>query len=558
MHILVTSLERGFALDEVRPEPQAGGASRSESANIPTVTTPTVTTVPDIVGLAQHVSERERTAPPGDPIRWVWNSQDIVPRLLAHGVRVGRCHDLRLAGRILITAGYLDARFDVADARGGAQPGEGLFDLDAEHPGTPEATRELFEAQLAAIAAADQRKGRRGALSFLVSVESAGALVAAELRAAGMPFSVERHEQVLVEALGARGAAGRPSKLEAAAAAVRATLGEPTLNVDSPKDLLAALRRAGLDVASTSKWELWGKEHPVVDALLHYKRLHRLFTANGWTWRDEWIRGGRFRPDYVPGGVVTGRWATSGGGAMQLPKEIRSAVVADRGWKLIVADAAQLEPRILAAMSGDEAMARAGAQRDMYTAFVDKGVVPDRDSAKVAMLGAMYGATSGQSAVLLPGLERAYPRAMALVASAARSGERGEQVQTWLGRTSPWPPAEFSPRDFGRFTRNFIVQGTAAEWALTWMAGIRQRLARLGDPSGGRAGTVVDAPLEQSPHLAYFLHDEVVVHAPAELAERAAAEVVAAAAEAGRLLFAGSQVTFPVVAHVVDSYGEAK
>lgn len=558
MHILVTSLERGFALDEVRPEPQAGGASRSESANTPTVTTPTVTTVPDIVGLAQHVSERERTAPPGDPIRWVWNSQDIVPRLLAHGVRVGRCHDLRLAGRILITAGYLDARFDVADARGGAQPGEGLFDLDAEHPGTPVATRELFEAQLAAIAAADQQSGRRGALSFLVSVESAGALVAAELRAAGMPFSVERHEQVLVEALGARGAAGRPSKLEAAASAVRATLGEPTLNVDSPKDLLAALRRAGLDVASTSKWELWGKEHPVVDALLHYKRLHRLFTANGWTWRDEWIRGGRFRPDYVPGGVVTGRWATSGGGAMQLPKEVRSAVVADRGWKLIVADAAQLEPRILAAMSGDEAMARAGAQRDMYTAFVDKGVVPDRDSAKVAMLGAMYGATSGQSAVLLPGLERAYPRAMALVASAARSGERGEQVQTWLGRTSPWPPAEFSPRDFGRFTRNFIVQGTAAEWALTWMAGIRQRLARLGDPSGGRAGTVVDAPLEQSPHLAYFLHDEVVVHAPAELAERAAAEVVAAAAEAGRLLFTGSQVTFPVVAHVVDSYGEAK
>ncbi|PPF35276.1 MULTISPECIES: bifunctional 3'-5' exonuclease/DNA polymerase [unclassified Pseudoclavibacter] len=547
MHILVTSLARGFALEDRR------GPADGDEASAPV-------TVPDAIALAQLVSERERSAPPSDPIRWVWNSQDIVPRLLAHGVRVGRCHDLRLAGRILITAGYLDARFDVADARGGSHPGEGLFDLDAENPGTPEATRRLFDAQLAGLEASDQEADRKGALAFLVGVESAGALVAAELRAAGMPFSVERHEGVLVEALGARGTGGRPAKLEAAASAVRAALGEATLNVDSPKDLLAALRRAGLDVASTSKWELVGKSHPVVDALLHYKRLHRLFTANGWTWREEWIHGGRFRPDYVPGGVVTGRWATSGGGAMQLPKEIRSAVVADTGWKLVVADAAQLEPRILAAMSGDEAMARAGAQRDMYAAFVDRGVVPDRDSAKVAMLGAMYGATTGQSAVLLPGLERAFPHAMGLVASAARSGERGQQVQTWLGRTSPWPPAEFSPRDFGRFTRNFIVQGTAAEWALTWMAGIRQRLAALGSGTGDPRGTgsVADAPLERTAHLAYFLHDEVVVHAPAEHAERAAAEVIAAAAEAGRFLFAGSQVTFPVVAHVVDSYGEAK
>lgn len=550
MHILVTSLERGFALEDRRDAgPVSAAAARATAA---------VVVAPDAIALAQLVSERERSAPAGDPIRWVWNSQDIVPQLLAHGVRVGRCHDLRLAGRILITAGYLDASLDVADARGGAHPGDGLFDLDAENPGTPDATRELFEAQLGAFEAADQEGPRKGALAFLVGAESAGALVAAELRAAGMPFSVERHERVLVDVLGPRGAGGRPAKLEAVASAVRAALGEPTLNVDSPKDLLAALRRAGLDVASTSKWELWGKEHPVVEALLHYKRLHRLFTANGWTWRDEWIHGGRFRPDYVPGGVVTGRWATSGGGAMQLPKEIRNAVVADPGWKLIVADAAQLEPRILAAMSGDEAMARAGAQRDMYTAFVDRGVVPDRDSAKVAMLGAMYGATTGQSAVLLPGLERAYPRAMGLVASAARSGERGQQVHTWLGRTSPWPPAEFSPRDFGRFTRNFIVQGTAAEWALTWMAGIRQRLAKLGTVAGGASGAVVDAPLEQTAHLAYFLHDEVAVHAPAEVAERAAAEVVAAAAEAGRLLFSGSQVTFPVVAHVVDSYGEAK
>ena len=72
---------------------------------------------------------------------------------------------------------------------------------------------------------------------------------------------------------------------------------------------------------------------PGVPPLLEYKRLARLHRANGWDWRRHWVAEGRFRPDYVVGGVVTGRWATRGGGALQLPKQIRSAVVADPGWR---------------------------------------------------------------------------------------------------------------------------------------------------------------------------------------------------------------------------------
>ena len=42
---------------------------------------------------------------------------------------------------------------------------------------------------------------------------------------------------------------------------------------------------------------------------------------------------------WVAGGVVTGRWASRGGGALQLPQQIRSAVRAEPGWRLVVADA---------------------------------------------------------------------------------------------------------------------------------------------------------------------------------------------------------------------------
>ena len=55
---------------------------------------------------------------------------------------------------------------------------------------------------------------------------------------------------------------------------------------------------------------------------------------------------------------------------------------ADPGWKLVVADASQLEPRVLAAMSGDGAMAAAGRQADLYQGIVDAGVVETRDEAK--------------------------------------------------------------------------------------------------------------------------------------------------------------------------------
>jgi DNA polymerase-1 len=269
--------------------------------------------------------------------------------------------------------------------------------------------------------------------------------------------------------------------------------------------------------------------------------------------------------------VVTGRWATRGGGALQLPKQVRGAVVADDGWKLVVADAAQLEPRILAALSEDTAMASAGRGKDLYEGIVASKVVETRAQAKVAMLGAMYGATTGEGGRLLPRLARAYPRALGLTETAARAGERGDIVTTRLGRSSPPPGDQWraiqaqaydpsaSPtderrarsqaRDWGRFTRNFIVQGSAAEWALCWMAEIRKSLWLVG---------AADSPLASSPHLVFFLHDEVIVHTPAERAEEVSRIITEAAARAGRLLFGTFPVDFLLTVAIVDSYSEAK
>ncbi|SEH85213.1 MULTISPECIES: bifunctional 3'-5' exonuclease/DNA polymerase [unclassified Leifsonia] len=514
--------------------------------------------------------------------RWVWDDTSAwYPAFLAAGVRVERCVDLRLC-HVILRNSTLTARTRLATAEPGPwdvalQPEleqsptahTALFDLeqpaDALAAGRPSARTELLAQEEAIAASADP-----GRLRLLLAAESAGALIAAELQHAGLPYRADRHDELLTELLGPRPAYGRPAVLEALTRELREHLDAPDLNPDSPPEVLKALQRAGVMAVSTRSWELRKLEHPVIEPLLRYKKLSRLLTANGWAWLDAWIRDGRFRPDYIPGGVVTGRWATRGGGALQLPKQVRSAVVADPGWKLVVADAAQLEPRILTALSGDEAMAAAGRGKDLYEGIVASGAVDERAHAKVAMLGAMYGATTGESGRLMPRLTRAFPAAIRLVEDAARAGERGEKVTSRLGRSSPLPGpawdaaqaaasgpdsteaderrARSQARDWGRFTRNFVVQASAAEWALCWMAELRNRLTAL----------VPGAVLTDAPHLVYFLHDEVIVHTPEQYAEEVVAAVHAAAGKAGRLLFGGFPVEFPVTAAVVDSYADAK
>ncbi|MEJ3403206.1 bifunctional 3'-5' exonuclease/DNA polymerase [Rathayibacter sp. YIM 133350] len=535
-----------------------------------------------VTDLAAFVRAEEHAAGP----RWAWGDTGAwYPDILAGGVRVRRCHDLRLSRAILqrsaltdaVDAGsdtYWDRPLEVPSSRP-----DSLFELEAEHGAAPD-TRGLAECvaelqrQLGMLGAASEQ----GRLALLLAAESAGALIAVEMTAAGLPWDAGVHDEVLTGLLGPRVPHGqRPRRMRELLEQIRTALDDPSANPDSPADLLRSLQRAGIMVESTRAWQLREIEHPVRGPLLEYKKLARLLSANGWSWMDQWVLDGRFRAEYVPGGVVTGRWATRGGGALQLPKQVRAAVRADPGWKLVVADAAQLEPRVLAALSRDEAMANDARGRDLYAGIVAAGAVDSRAHAKMALLGALYGATTGESGRLLPRLARAYPRAFGLVEEAARAGERGECVTSRLGRTSPPPGREWltiqarangpeasaaderrarsAARDWGRFTRNFVVQASAAEWALSWMAGLRNRLGTLSAPN---PGSLEDSVFAGTPHLVFFLHDEIIVHTPAELADDVVAAVTDAAAAAGRLLFGDFPVDFPLDLAVVDSYSEAE
>ncbi|WP_336923522.1 bifunctional 3'-5' exonuclease/DNA polymerase [Aquipuribacter sp. SD81] len=509
--------------------------------------------------LADLVRGREATDPP----RWVWDcTTRWYPSLLRDGVRVGRCWDLRLVHALLAGSPLVPRAAATDDGtasawaslRPSAPVGATLFD-DADDGTGLDAAAEWHRQQAALATAPD------GRLRLLCVAESSGALVATEMTAAGLPWRADVHDAALTRLLGPRPPVGqRPRVLEGLAARVRESLDAPSLNPDSQPALLGALRAAGLDVADTRSSTLERLEHPVAPILLEYKALARLLSTNGWHWLDTWVHDGRFRPEYLVAGVVTGRWSSRGGGALTVPAPVREAVVADDGWRLVVADAAQLEPRVLAGMSRDGAMAAAGRAGDLYEGMVASGAVATRAEAKLGILGAMYGGTRGESGRMVERLARRYPAAFGLVEAAARAGERGEVVATLLGRGSPapngsWtaPAVEGVPRErtdererraWGRFTRNFVVQGTAAEWALAWLALLRGRLDGL---TGGTG----------RPELVMFLHDEVLVHTPDDLADATAEAAGAAADEATRLLFGDGTVDVPLDVRVVRSWAEA-
>ncbi|UQU68648.1 bifunctional 3'-5' exonuclease/DNA polymerase [Couchioplanes caeruleus] len=554
-----------------------------------------------VTDLPAAIAERESADHP----RWLWASTaDTYPALLRAGVRTGRCHDIELTEALLLGhAGRWGEPRSLAAAfarlTGAAVPPDppprvpeppglvqaALFDTGGG-PGGAHAAVLAVAAAAASTAAtasagaavpgvvvldalvrvyADQHRRIRatthpGRFALLVAAENAGALIGAEMGHTGLPWRADVHDEVLRGLLGAPQPVGPPRRLAELTAEVNAAFGVHGLHPDSPAEVLRAFARAGIDVPNTRAWVLKRVEHPAVKPLLEYKELYRIWVAHGWAWLEAWVSGGRFRPEYVPGGVVSGRWATRGGGALQVPKVVRRAVVADPGWRFVVADAGQLEPRVLAAVSGDSRLAAAGEADDLYAALAADAFGGDRPRAKVALLGAMYGQTGGAAIPALAVLRQSYPTAFEYVEAAARTGEAGGLVRSWLGRTCPpastaWRDAGLDPpeeagsaeapqggaqgRARGRFTRNFVIQATAAEWALVLLATLRTALTGL------RAEIVL------------FVHDEVGVHCPVEEADRVVEAVRESAARAGELLFGGTEVRFPLDVSVVECYADA-
>jgi DNA polymerase-1 len=510
--------------------------------------------------------------------RWVTWSQETAQRLVARDVRLATCWDVASVHRLMFGGWRADAGFAWAHLRGlppdrvpspGPSGNAGELDLfdDAAEPSTTDdpvgpdgylrsewtrggwadtPERLLAWVRLARQAAELQHAALDSGVATARS-ESTVELLCAELAADGLPMDSGAAERVLAGIIGPR------PRGEAEAAAMRAARDAAVLrhapegmtaDLRSPVQVRSLLAAAGVEVPDTRAWRLeeYKDASPLVAALLEWRKAERIATTYGYGWLDE---------NLGPDGRLRGQWTGSDGAAGRMtassrlhnmPAAMRQAVIAQPGHLFVRADLGQIEPRVLAAVSGDRALAAATQADDMYSPVAaELGV--DRPTAKVAMIAAMYGQTTGHGGVAGRRMRAAYPVAMGYLDSADRSARAGRDLRTHGGRLvrmsgSATSAARTAAR--GRYGRNALIQGAAAELFKMWAVTVRAR----GSAIGAR--------------IVLCLHDELLLHVPETNSRAAAALVGDCLAETARRWAPRGDVRFIADTSVVRSWADAK
>ena len=485
--------------------------------------------------------------------RWVVWSQETAGLLAGQGIRLATCWDVAAAHRLLFGGWRAEPAYALACLHGEAPdqvpPPAGqpdLFSAADEASGAPVlgAPAALAAARLQLARLEEEGGGTRVSTA---RSESTAELLCAELSADGLPVDRTAAENLLSEIIGPRPRGPADAAEIRAARDARVLRHAPdgtVVDLRSPAQVRSLLAAAGIDVPDTRAWRLeeFRNRSPLVAALLDWRKAERITTTYGYAWLDAYLGpDGRLRGTWTGCDGAAGRM-TASSGLHNMPAVLRQAVLAEDGHLFVRADLGQIEPRVLAAVSGDAALAVATAADDMYLPVAaELGV--DRPTAKVAMIAAMYGQTTGHGGVAGKRMRVAYPVAMGYLDAADRSAQAGRDLRTYGGRLLRMSGGTISSvRETarGRYGRNAVVQGAAAELFKMWAVTVRARTAPLGAS------------------IVLCLHDELLVHVPVERAEQAAGLLGTCLTEATRRWAPNGRVRFIADITIASSWAKAK
>ena len=319
-----------------------------------------------------------------------------------------------------------------------------------------------------------------------------------------------------------------------------------TFNINSPKQLGEILfGKLGLPHGKKTKtgWstnadvlEKLRYEAPIVDAVLEYRQFTKLKSTSADGLLKAIDPDGRVRTSFQMTVTATGRLSSTEPNLQNIPtrtdlgSEIRRMFVPAEGCVLVDADYSQIELRLLAHISGDEAMRAAFTSGgDIHTAtaaqvfHVDPAdVTPEmRRSAKAVNFGIVYGISAfslsqdiGVSVAEAKAYMEAYfatfPGVRRYMDSVVETAKETGYVETIFHRRRDLPELTSSNRNlraFGeRVALNMPIQGTAADVMKLAMVAAHKRLK---------------AELPEA-RLVLQVHDELIVECPAAQAETAA------------------------------------
>ena len=188
-------------------------------------------------------------------------------------------------------------------------------------------------------------------------------------------------------------------ELNAAAPPKEDSLAFDAWNWDSPVETKAALAAAGVKVDDTADQTLAGIEHPLAALLRRYRDASKRASTYGQDWLKHVAPDGRVYPSWRQIGAASGRMSCSSPNMQQMPRgEYRRCVVAPPGRLLVKADYSQIELRIAAKVTGDQALLEAYEHNDDLHTRTARNVLgkaevtkADRQLAKALNFGLLYG-----------------------------------------------------------------------------------------------------------------------------------------------------------------------
>ncbi|MBR6121753.1 MAG: DNA polymerase I [Prevotella sp.] len=296
-----------------------------------------------------------------------------------------------------------------------------------------------------------------------------------------------------------------------------------SFNIASPKQvgdvLFAEMKivekpkktKTGQYVTSEEVLQQLHAKHPIVSKILEHRGLKKLLG----TYVDNLPglinpRTGHIHTSFNQCVTATGRLSSSDPNLQNIPvrgedgKEIRKAFIPEEGCLFFSADYSQIELRVMAHLSGDEAMIEAFRQgHDIHAATaarvykkgIDEVQRDERTKAKRANFGIIYGITvfglaerldisRDEAKQLIDGYFETFPRVHDYMEEAKETARRQGYVVTLFGRRRYLPDINSQNATVRGFAeRNAInapIQGTAADIIKVAMIRIFQRFQQEG------------------------------------------------------------------------------
>ncbi len=268
-------------------------------------------------------------------------------------------------------------------------------------------------------------------------------------------------------------------------------------------------------------------DHPIIDKILEYRSLTKLMSTYVEGLVDSVKSDGRIHSKFNQTITATGRLSSTEPNLQNIPmrteegREIRKAFKPKKGYTFVDADYSQIELRVMAHLSNDEALIDAFNQGDDIHAITASKVfnVPleDVDSllrrrAKAVNFGIIYGISSfglgedlgisrKEASQYIEDYFATYKGVKSFLDKTVDDAKKQGFVRTLYGRKREIPELKsgnFMQRQFGeRVAMNSPIQGTAADIIKIAMVNIRRALS--------------DAGLES--RLILQIHDELLIEA---------------------------------------------